>query len=128
MKLATASSKVYLLACALFFVSLPIAFIGAEIEKDGAAARSKSSELIKATAPTTEKSAGDKRRDESKTTDVSSFMPTPEEGYATVAFNWLKSPASLWGWLRAIEIMMVPGLLYIGMLVIDMILAKVRNG
>ena len=108
MTAANAFWRVYIILSCCFMLAFPIVYIGAEAEKSAAEAKAANKE--KSASPQT-----------------SSVVPTPTEGYATVAFDWLKSPSSLWGWMRAIETMLVPGIIYLGFMLIDVTRAHLKR-
>ncbi len=116
------------LSCA-FMIVFPIAYLLSEAEKDSAQAKAKVPappvETKVETKAQPEKGytrpEWDRRPEETKAQATATSSITPEDGYATQLFNWLKSPHSLYGWLRTLEIMLVPGMLYAFCMGIDQV-------
>ncbi len=131
MTAANAFWRFYILVCCAFMLTFPVLYIGAEAEKS--ASEAKASGKDQKSAPAKTETTGGYNRpewDRKSTPDTQpqpTVVPSPAEGYATVAFEWLKSPSSLWGWMRAIETMLVPGIIYLGFLLVDVTRAHLKR-
>lgn len=130
MTAANAFWRFYMVVCCCFMLAFPVLYIGAEAEKS--AAEAKASGKDQKSTPTTKSDNGGYNRPEwdkksTPDTQTTTVIPSPTEGYATVAFEWLKSPSSLWGWMRAIETMLIPGIIYLGFLLVDVTRAHLKR-